>query len=578
MSVVLPDLAAQGLDLIGISWPNVDEDAYRDMANSLREFADDVDTDAHEANQTVQRLVSSGDGLAFQALDKHWGKVRGKHLADLANAARIMAGALDACAEVIVAMKLAAIAQLAALAAEAAAAVAASPVTLGLSAAAGAAAIQATRMAVRRLIKEAAQAAVEYILSALAEPAVAALEGMAADLVIQVAANALDLQDGIDAGQAADAAKQGFADGQESAKDSLGLASAGTMTLASADGLGGLGALTVEHGEHDRAAGGLQLTSVKFGGSTKSKLGAAKGHHNRTRGRDEITAVIDPLADKAMASLEKAVGDLQKHMGDDLPRGVRSISAMHKGNDQSVRARLNSVDPGSPHGGSSGGSGNGPGAPSGGGRPPANGPGGGGTPPPTPPWHGRTAGDMRHHRRPVANAGGMTPDQQRQLVRDESRRLADDADRPAQSGQAKQIGQERTKKGCAGALVHNDVVTAHTSFQNYKGETLVPDHHPGMREALDETERRLRAEGIEPGVGHGQCSEVALISDRLHQMDPSGTSIRTVDDVRAAMDGAAVHTRQVTNHPGIGLNHGDFKPPCRSCSTMLPLLGVEVLN
>jgi hypothetical protein len=29
------------LDVIGVGWPNVDEDAYRDMADALREFADD---------------------------------------------------------------------------------------------------------------------------------------------------------------------------------------------------------------------------------------------------------------------------------------------------------------------------------------------------------------------------------------------------------------------------------------------------------------------------------------------------------------------------------------------------------
>ncbi|MGW8575174.1 hypothetical protein [Streptomyces niveus] len=29
-------------DVVGVGWPNVDEDAYRDMADTLREFADDA--------------------------------------------------------------------------------------------------------------------------------------------------------------------------------------------------------------------------------------------------------------------------------------------------------------------------------------------------------------------------------------------------------------------------------------------------------------------------------------------------------------------------------------------------------
>ncbi|MFD9759472.1 hypothetical protein [[Kitasatospora] papulosa] len=53
MAVTVPDWADTMLDVIGISWPNVDEDAYRDMAVSLREFADDVEDDGFLANQHV---------------------------------------------------------------------------------------------------------------------------------------------------------------------------------------------------------------------------------------------------------------------------------------------------------------------------------------------------------------------------------------------------------------------------------------------------------------------------------------------------------------------------------------------
>ncbi|MFI0822446.1 hypothetical protein ACH4TX_43285 [Streptomyces sp. NPDC021098] len=45
MAVTVPDWADTLLDLIGVSWPNVDEDAYRDMADSLRGFADDLGDD-----------------------------------------------------------------------------------------------------------------------------------------------------------------------------------------------------------------------------------------------------------------------------------------------------------------------------------------------------------------------------------------------------------------------------------------------------------------------------------------------------------------------------------------------------
>lgn len=59
MAVTVPGRADTLLDLIGVSWPNVDEDAYRDMADSLREFADDLLDDGQLANNHVERLLSA---------------------------------------------------------------------------------------------------------------------------------------------------------------------------------------------------------------------------------------------------------------------------------------------------------------------------------------------------------------------------------------------------------------------------------------------------------------------------------------------------------------------------------------
>ncbi|MEU2231696.1 hypothetical protein [Streptomyces vietnamensis] len=50
MAVTVPDWADTLLDVIGVAWPNVDEDAYREMADALREFADDLEDDGQLAN------------------------------------------------------------------------------------------------------------------------------------------------------------------------------------------------------------------------------------------------------------------------------------------------------------------------------------------------------------------------------------------------------------------------------------------------------------------------------------------------------------------------------------------------
>ncbi|MDI3409137.1 hypothetical protein, partial [Streptomyces cavernicola] len=64
MGYVLPEWVDTLLDFAGINWPNVDEDDYREMADSLRELADAFDDHAGEAHGAVSRLLSSSEGWA----------------------------------------------------------------------------------------------------------------------------------------------------------------------------------------------------------------------------------------------------------------------------------------------------------------------------------------------------------------------------------------------------------------------------------------------------------------------------------------------------------------------------------
>ncbi|WP_051856618.1 DUF6531 domain-containing protein [Streptomyces sp. NRRL S-1868] len=348
MAVVLPDWLDKALDVVGIAWPNVDEDAYRDMADALRDFADDMDDDSHSSNRHIQRLLSSGEGEALTALSEHWDKVKGKQ-GDIAAAARKVAGAMDAAAGVIEGMKLACIGHLSAMLTEAGISLAAAPFTFGLSTLISGGAIATTRTVVKKLIKEAGEEAVGLILSALAEPATTAIADIAADLAVQAGANAMGLQKGIDTGQAVQAGKDGFKEGVQSGKQSMHLASAG--------GGGGLSGLMknlgVDHGEHDRATTDLTTVSGSVKGRTKGKLKLAKGHHNRTRGKDSIARVIDPVADRAVKLLTKAADDMGDHLGGGLSQGVKNNSKGQKNTDHDARDRLSKIRAG--HDGDSGG-------------------------------------------------------------------------------------------------------------------------------------------------------------------------------------------------------------------------------
>ncbi|MET9802198.1 DUF6531 domain-containing protein [Streptomyces sp. NPDC006368] len=339
MAVTVPDWADTLLDVIGVSWPNVDEDAYRDMAIALREFAEDLEDDGQLANNHVTRLLSSGHGEAMEALNGHWTKVKDKHLKDVTSAARTIATALDTAAGAIEAMKLKALVELGILAGQTGLSMALIPVTGGLSALIGAGAIAVAKKAISKAITECMEEAVGYVAAAMTEPAVAALENLAADLVVQVGATAMDLQDGVNVDQAKQAGKDGFDEGVQGAKDAMHLASAGGGG-GGGGGKGGKDGFHIEHDEHDHASTQLNGVSTFIHGKTTGKLTKAKTHHGRTRGKDGIAEVLDPVLDKALGALVKSAKTMGDHVGQTLPKAVKQISADHKKNDDDIRDRI----------------------------------------------------------------------------------------------------------------------------------------------------------------------------------------------------------------------------------------------
>ncbi|MFH8579589.1 DUF6531 domain-containing protein [Streptomyces zaomyceticus] len=334
MAVTVPDWADTLLDLVGVNWPNVDEDAYREMADALREFADDLADDGQLANNHMERLLSSGHGGAMDALNEHWGKVKGKHLKDMVSAARTIAGALDKAAAAIEAMKWKAVAELGILAGQTGLAMALIPVTGGLSALLGAGAIAYTKKQLLKFITGAMEEAVGHIVGVMTEPAVSALENMAADLVVQLGADALGLQDGVGLGLTRQAGKDGFNESVQGAKEGLNLASAG------GGGRPGGKGFHIEHDEHDNAGTKLNGVSAGIHGRTAVKLTKAKTAQGRNKGRDNIADAPDPVIEKAMGALAKSANAMGDHVGKTLPKVVKQISVDHKNNDDDLRDRF----------------------------------------------------------------------------------------------------------------------------------------------------------------------------------------------------------------------------------------------
>ncbi|WP_411145893.1 RHS repeat-associated core domain-containing protein [Streptomyces sp. x-80] len=354
-----------------MSWPNVDEDDYREMATAMREFADDIDEGANEAHQAIQGLVgSAGGSLAVEALNAHWGKINGTHLKNLGECGRMAATALDGVAVLIEGAKLGALVQLGILAAEVIAAQAAAPFTLGLSEVGALAATQATRVIVKRLFKEVCQQVAEQVISMALTPVEEALGAMVGDLVVQLGANALGVQDGVDLNRTAKAGKEGFNNGAQGAKDSVKSAADKPMELLSAgvgrgggghagsggSGSGGSGGFSFDPGEHDRVVMGLQSAGGTFRNKAGGKISRAKSHHGRTRGKDAIADAANAMLDKVIDGIEDGVKKTAKHLDDNMTRGVKQMAKNHHDNDRALSDHFKGIgkdgksDPKGPNG------------------------------------------------------------------------------------------------------------------------------------------------------------------------------------------------------------------------------------
>ncbi|WP_185094964.1 DUF6531 domain-containing protein [Streptomyces sp. PanSC19] len=292
--------------------------------------------DGQLANNHMERLLSSGHGEAMDALGEHWTKVKGKHLKDMVSAARTIADALDMAAGAIELMKGKALVELGVLAGQTGLAMALIPVTGGLSALLGAGAIAFTKKQLLKLITAAMEEAVGHVVSVMTEPVVAALENMAADLVVQVSMDALGVHNGVDLDRTKQAGKDGFDDGVKGAKEGLNLASAGGGGGGRSGGKG----FHIEHDEHEQAGTKLNGVSLGIHGKTAGKLTKAKGHQRRNKGRDDIADALDPVIEKAMGALVKSAKTMGDHIGETLPKAVKQISKDHKNNDDAIRDRL----------------------------------------------------------------------------------------------------------------------------------------------------------------------------------------------------------------------------------------------
>lgn len=319
MGYVLPGWMDEILDFIGINWPNVDEDDYREMAEALREFAGTFEGHGEGAHAAVSRILGSSEGWAVDALEEHWSKVKSSHLDEVPNIARLFADSCDVVADIIFGMKTKAEIELGVMAASIGISIGLAFVTGGLSALIGAAETAAMRELIRRIIREAADQIVDELLARVTEPITGKLEAMVEDKVLDLADDAFSMP------------KSHGSGGTGMRLNSAGGGSGG----------GGGGRVRIDHDEHESGAEMLSRHGQDMQTKSLGQIGRAKGAFGRTRGRDPFTQAFDAVLDGALNGTEKAMKKVGKHLADSVPGNIRTTSRNHRDNEQSVLDSLN---------------------------------------------------------------------------------------------------------------------------------------------------------------------------------------------------------------------------------------------
>jgi hypothetical protein len=184
MALTLPDELVWVLDLLGYSWPEADEDALHQVAETWRSFGKDLEKIQTDGEGFARTIVASNVGTAVDGFSKDWGAYTGangqdRYIPDAKTACEVIAFAFDAAAIAVLTAKLSVIAQLIALAVEIIAAQASAPFTFGLSEVGALGATQATRVIVRELLNKLKREVMQEITKAMEHATMDALKKIA---------------------------------------------------------------------------------------------------------------------------------------------------------------------------------------------------------------------------------------------------------------------------------------------------------------------------------------------------------------------------------------------------------------
>lgn len=124
------------LNVIGVPWPYLNEDAIWQFSSLVRQFSQAVQTTHQEATNSVRAIAEAHRGASTETMMSGWSKLSSQHVDEIVAACGVLSAALDAAGDYVVAAKGECVAELVGLAATFFADQAAAFVTFGASEAA----------------------------------------------------------------------------------------------------------------------------------------------------------------------------------------------------------------------------------------------------------------------------------------------------------------------------------------------------------------------------------------------------------------------------------------------------------
>ncbi|WP_328865900.1 nucleic acid/nucleotide deaminase domain-containing protein [Streptomyces sp. NBC_00304] len=284
MGKKLPDELVEVLELVGVQWPNIDEDEVRGCAKDYRHLAEGLRDVVKEGNDACAHIVGGrSKGRTVSAIDRRWGKLTTKDLATFAKALDELAGALDDCAGLIEGCKVACIAELSTTAAAATVGVIGMFFTAGISGLLSAGAIALCRIALHE--------AIDYAVGEITSIVTDKIEAMILSKIEDVFTDHLDAED-----------------------ENLTDYAAGSSDMAQD--------LVIEFDEFDRATGGYRKTRDNFdekkgahkAGGVKRRSSVKKDSrfHKLATIMEKAEDAVDKKADETVDVLEKHGGKIDK--------------------------------------------------------------------------------------------------------------------------------------------------------------------------------------------------------------------------------------------------------------------------